>query len=316
MDAGRSTTTKLVMLIALFALIVVGFGVYRPAFLQPTLASTVLQFSSMLALVALGQTLVILAGGAGIDLSVGGVVSLSVVLTMKCLAAGAPAILVLILPVVIGLALGAVNGVLVTRLQVLPLIATLATLFVYGGGAMAVTGGATLSNAPQWLTPFGRGYVVGVPWHFLTLVLPAYVAAAIVLAFTSWGRWIYAAGYSERAARLVGVNVNRIRFLAYCASGALAGLAGLISLAWFGAGRPNIGQNLELESLAAALLGGVAIAGGAGGALGVLVAVLMIVTLKTGLQFINVSTVWQVGLVGALLLAVLIVDLTPFRRRS
>jgi ribose transport system permease protein/rhamnose transport system permease protein len=316
MDFGRSTTTKLVVLIALFALIVAGFALYRPAFFQPTLASTVLQFSSMLALVALGQALVILAGGAGIDLSVGGVVSLSVILTMQCVAAGTPPILIPLLPVALGIALGAINGLLVTRVQILPLIATLGTLFVYGGAAMAITGGATLSGTPRWLTPFGRGLAAGIPWHFLTLVLPAYAVVAVLLTYTSWGRWIYAMGYNERAAQLVGVNVKRVRFLAYCVSGGFSGLAALISLAWFGAARPNIGQNLELESLAAALLGGIAITGGAGGVLGVLVAVLMIVTLKTGLQFINVSTVWQVGVVGALLIVVLVVDLIPFRRRS
>ena len=148
------------------------------------------------------------------------------------------------------------------------------------------------------------------------LVVPAYLAGAALLTFTPWGRWLYAMGHNERSAHLVGIPVDRIRFLAYCGSGALSGLAALVSLAWFGSGRPNIGLNLELESLAAALLGGIAIAGGSGGVLGVLVAVLMIVTLKSGLQFVNISAAWQVGIVGALLLTVLLLELASSRRRA
>lgn len=310
------TTRKLVLLLAIWAVIVAGFGLWSPAFLQPTLASTVIQFSSMLALVALGQAIVILAGGAGIDLSVGGIVSLSAVLAMMAHDAGAPEVLLPLLPVLVGCGLGAMNGVLVTRLRILPLIATLGTLFAYGGLAVAITGGASLPGVPAWLVPFGRNLFFGMPYHFLFLVVPLFLLAAGVLTFTAWGRWIYAMGYNERSARLVGVPVDRFRFLAYCLSGALSGAAGLVSLAWFGSARPNIGQNLELESLAAALLGGMAITGGAGGVMGVLVAVLMIVTLKTGLQFINVSTVWQLGIVGALLILVLLVELPSTRRRA
>ncbi len=311
-----STALKLVILLVLFAAIVAAFGLYQPRFLQASLVSTVLQFASMLALVALGQALIVLAGGAGIDLSVGGIVSLSAILSMMALQAGAPPVTLPVLAVAIGALLGAVNGILVTRIRILPLIATLGTLFVYGGLAMALTAGGSLSGVPQWLVPFGRGLVGGVPYHFLALVLPAYLAAAVILTFTAWGRWLYAMGYNERSAHLVGIRVDRIRFFAYCLSGALSGLAALVSLAWFGSGRPNIGLNLELESLAATLLGGIAITGGSGGVIGVLIAVLMIVTLKTGLQFVNVSTVWQVGIVGALLLLVLLLDFLIPRRRA
>jgi len=316
MAGTTSTTAKLVLLLVLFAAIVAAFGLNEPRFLQPTLATTVLQFSSMLALVALGQAMIVLAGGAGIDLSVGGIVSLTAILAMTALGHGVPGALLPVVAVAIGTLLGAVNAVLVTRLRILPLIATLGTLFVYGGTAMALTGGASLSGVPAWLVPFGRGTVAGVPWHFLVLVVPAYLAGAALLTFTPWGRWLYAMGHNERSAHLVGIPVDRIRFLAYCGSGALSGLAALVSLAWFGSGRPNIGLNLELESLAAALLGGIAIAGGSGGVLGVLVAVLMIVTLKSGLQFVNISAAWQVGIVGALLLAVLLLELASSRRRA
>ena len=312
---GSVTTRKLVLLAALFIALIAGFGLENPRFLSPNMATTVLQFSTLLALVSLGQALVVLSGGAGIDLSVGGSVSLSAVVTMLAVRSGLPGALIPPVAVIVGLALGLLNGLVIVRYRVLPLIGTLGTYFIYSGTAMALTNGASLSGVPAWLTPFGRGAVVGAPLHFLSLVLPLFLATAVILTFTSWGRWIYALGFNERSARLVGIPVDRIRMIVYGLSGGLAGLAALVSLAWFGSARPNIGVNLELESLAAALLGGIAITGGVGGVLGVLLAVVMIVTLQTGLQFVNVPTIYQVGVVGLLLILSLLLDLVPLRGR-
>ena len=311
--AGRHNA-KLVLLLCLWLALVAGLVIVAPNILQPYMATTVLQFSTMLALVSLGQAMIVLAGGAGIDLSVGGAVSLTSVLVMMFVRAGGPPTALPIACVVIGAGLGAVNGLLVTKLNLLPLIATLATLFIYGGAAVALTGGATIPGVPTWLTPLGRGSALGVPIHFLALVLPTYALAALVLTATSWGRWIHAMGFNERSARLVGIQVDRVRFLLYVVSGLLSGLAALVALGWFGSARPNIGQNLELESLAAILVGGVSISGGSGGVIGVLVAVLLIETLKTGLQFVNVNSIWQVGIVGALLISVLLAERIPSRR--
>jgi ribose/xylose/arabinose/galactoside ABC-type transport system permease subunit len=154
-----------------------------------------------------------------------------------------------------------------------------------------------------------------MPLPFLLTALPAFLIATVLLGTTTWGRWIYAMGFNERSARLVGIPVDRTRFLLYTVSGLLAGLAALVSLAWLGSARPNIGQNLELTSLTAVLLGGVSIFGGRGNVGGVLAAVLLLVTLQTGLLQLNVNSVWQVGLVGALLVAVLAADGLTNQRR-
>jgi ribose transport system permease protein len=312
----RRGGSKLALLAGLWLLLIVGLAVVAPAILQPFMATTVLQFSTILALVSLGQTMVVLGGGAGIDLSLGGNVSLTSILAMDLVRSGGPAVLLPLFCIAIGALLGAVNGFLVTRIRLLPLIATLATLFIYSGLAVALTGGLSISGVPTWLTPLGRGSVSGIPIHFLFIALPTFALGALVLTQTAWGRWIYAMGYSERSARLVGVDVDGMRMILYAVGGLLAGLAALVSLAWFGSGRPNIGQNLELDSLAAILLGGVSISGGAGGVGGVLAAVLLIVTLKTGLQFVNVNSIWQVGIVGTLLIVVLLADHLPNRRTS
>lgn len=298
----------LLLLAVLWIAVILLFAALRPTMFSGSTITTVLQFSTILALVSLGQCLVILAGGAGIDLSVGGMVSLSVVLAMMAVKAGMPPAFLPVACVVAGSLLGLLNGLLVTRLKILPLIATLGTLFVYSGLALALTGGAAQSGVPAWLLPWGRGMILSLPMPFVTLVVPVFAIAAVLLLYSAWGRWLFAMGFNERSARLVGIPVDRARLLVYGLSGLFAGLAGLVSLAWLGSARPNIGQNLELESLTAVMLGGVAITGGIGGVGGVIAAVILLVTLKTGLLQLNVNTVWQVGIVGALLIAVLLIE--------
>jgi ribose/xylose/arabinose/galactoside ABC-type transport system permease subunit len=307
---------KVVVLASLWIVVALGLALAAPGILKPAMVTSILRFSTMLALVSLGQAMVVLCGGAGIDLSVGGIVSLACILTMLLIKAGLPPALIPVICPVIGLLLGGVNGWFVTRLKLLPLIATLATFYVYSGLAVSLTDGAAQSGVPGWLIPWGRGSLGGIPYGFLTTVIPAFMIAAVLLRRTSWGRWIYAIGFNERAAHLAGIRVERIRLLAYCASGLLAGVAGLFSLAWLGSGRANIGQNLELESLTAVLLGGIGIFGGTGGVTGVLAAVLLLVSLQAGLQFINVSSVWQVGVVGLLLILALLMDRIPERQRA
>lgn len=296
------------ILVGLWIVVVIGLAILNPNAFSLFTVTTVLQFSTLLALVALGQTMVVLCGGAGIDLSVGGATSLSAVAAVLCVKSGLPGFLVPVICLAIGAMLGAINGLLVTRLRILPLIATLGTFYVYSGLALSLTGGAAQSGVPLWLVPWGRGVVWGIPYPFLTLVLPAYLVAAVVLGSTSWGRWIFALGYNERSARLVGIPVDRVRLIAYTLSGALAGTAALVSLAWLGSGRPNIGNNLELTSLTAAMLGGVNIFGGRGSVAGVLAAVLLLVTFQTALLQLNINSIWQVGMIGALLIAVLLAD--------
>jgi ribose/xylose/arabinose/galactoside ABC-type transport system permease subunit len=311
----RARSPSLPILCGLWIVVVVGLLALAPGAIALSTVAAVLQFSTLVALVALGQSLVILCGGSGIDLSVGGATSLSAVLTMLALKAGMPEALAPPACLGCGALLGALNGLLVTRWRILPLIATLGTFYVYSGLAVAITDGAAQGGVPAWLIPWGRGLLGGIPLPFLTLALPAFVLAGIVLGFTSWGRWMLAIGHDERSARLVGVDVDRVRRAAYAASGLLAGAAALVSLGWLGSARPNIGQNLELTSLTAATLGGVSIFGGKGGVAGVLAAVLLLVTLQTALLQLNVNSIWQVGIVGILLIIVLLIDRLSTTRR-
>lgn len=305
-------TSLLVMLWGLLAAVVL---ILQPTMLDPINLTTILQFATVLALVALGQALVVLAGGAGIDLSVGGNVSLSAVAGMMALHAGLPPVLLPVICLLCGFLLGLFNGLLIARLKIWPLIVTLGTFYAYSGLALALTGGTAQSGVPAEMLPWGRGMIAAIPLPFLCCVLPAFILAWGILHFTSWGRWIYALGYNERSARLVGIPVDRLRLLVYGMCGALAGCAGFITLAWLGSGRPNVGVNLELESLTAALLGGMAIFGGRGGVTGVFAATLLLVAIKTSLLQFGINTVWQVGVVGLLLIAVLLADRFSSNRR-
>jgi ribose/xylose/arabinose/galactoside ABC-type transport system permease subunit len=217
-------------------------------------------------------------------------------------------IVAMALTVAAGGALGWLNGVLVTRLRLPPLIVTLGTWYAYGGLAVALTGGSPLRGIPADLAAFGRGALGPWPLAFLLTALPAFAVAQAALVATPAGPWLYATGRNEAACRLVGVPVDRLRRVAYGLSGLAAGLAACVAGAWLGSARPDIGTNLELDSLTACLLGGVAIAGGAGTPAGALLAVLFLQSLKTGLQLADVNSIWQTGLVGLLLLGSLRAD--------
>jgi ribose transport system permease protein len=309
-----ATAQRLAGLGLLWAVMLAAFSVATPAFFQTSTVTSTLQFSSILALVTLGQALVVAAGGGGIDLSVGGIVSLSGLFMAWAGPAGVVA--APLAAIVGGGLLGLVNGLLVTRLRLTPLIVTLGTLYAYSGLALALTGGSPQRGIPAALAPLGRSLLGPFPVSFLLTALPVYAVAQFALTATPAGPWIYATGRNEAAARLVGIPVGGLRRTVYIASGVLAGLAAVVAGAWLQSARPDIGINLELDSLTAALLGGVSIAGGAGSPAGTLVAVLFLQSLKTGLQLGDVNSIWQTGLVGLLLLASLQADRMLARRRA
>jgi ribose transport system permease protein len=297
-------------LILLWLIALAIFAVRAPAFFSLANFTSILQFSTLLALVTLGQTLVILTGGAGIDLSVGGIVSLSGLSIAFLMKQGTPVFVAATAGILFGGMLGSINGLIITRLRLLPLIVTLGTYYAYNGLALALTGGAPITGLPSYFSTLGQGAVLAVPFHTLVFVLPIFVVLMFILTQTPLGRWIYAIGSNEKASRLVGLPVNVIRLGVYILSGLLAALAGLVADSWLLSARPNIGENLELLSLTATLLGGTSILGGSGGLAGSLVAVLFFTSLQVGLQMLNINNIWQLGLVGLFLIGTVLLDRT------
>ena len=295
-------------LLVLWLIALVIFAVSTPAFFTLSNFTSILQFSTLLALVTLGQTLVILTGGGGIDLSVGGIVSLSGLVIAALMKQGTPAVAAGLFGIVFGGVLGGINGLIITQLRLLPLIVTLGTYYAYNGLALALTGGAPISGLPAAFGLLGQGEILAIPVHTLVLVVPIFVVLLFTLNQTPLGRWIYAVGSNEKAARLVGLPVDVIRLGVYALSGVLAALAGLVADSWLLSARPNIGDNLELLSLTATLLGGTSIFGGSGGLAGSLAAVLFFTSLQAGLQMLNVNSIWQLGLVGVFLIGSVLLD--------
>ncbi|HEX3444267.1 MAG TPA: ABC transporter permease [Chthoniobacterales bacterium] len=297
-------------LILLWLIALAIFAVRAPAFFSLANFTSILQFSTLLALVTLGQTFVILTGGGGIDLSVGGIVSLSGLSMAFLMKQGTPVFVAATVGILFGGMLGSINGLIITRLRLLPLIVTLGTYYAYNGLALALTGGAPITGLPSSFSILGQGAVLAVPLHTLVFVMPIFVVLMFILTQTPLGRWIYAIGSNERASRLVGLPVNAIRLGVYILSGLLAALAGLVADSWLLSARPNIGENLELLSLTATLLGGTSIFGGSGGLAGSLVAVLFFTSLQVGLQMLNINSIWQLGVVGLFLIGTVLLDRT------
>lgn len=279
-----------------------------PHFLQWSTATFILQYLPIIGVLACAQTLVIVSGGPGIDLSLGAILSLTGLAVAALAAAGAPIALACAAGVALGAALGAVNGWLIAVLGAPSLMVTLGTMFLYGGLALALTGGAPIGGLPDWFGALAQGRTLGAPNHVWLVLIPVAAACHALLTRTRFGAHVHAAGCDERAAWLAGVNVTRLRFRLYVAAGALAAVAAILTLSWFQAARPDAGRGMELLSITVAVLGGVHIFGGEGRIATVMLALVTITTLQAALQLANVPQAWQLGTVGALLIASVAMD--------
>jgi ribose/xylose/arabinose/galactoside ABC-type transport system permease subunit len=310
-DPARQRAFRAVMrqrvLIALILLIL--FGALRyDNFLGQYNILSFLRYNSMFGLVALGMCFVIMAGG--IDLSVGATAALASVLSALTspygLAAG------LLAGVGGGLAIGILNGLVVTRLKILPFIATLASMLAASGTALLAARNQTVGvSYDTAFIQLGQGDVLGFPvpaW----LAGIAYTLGSIALNFTNFGRNVLAVGGNAEAARLMGLPVDRVTFFVYVFSGSLAGLAGVILAAQFGAGQPNEGIGWELFSIAAVVVGGTLLTGGLGSVGATLSGVLLlglifnILNFENGMGWISLSAYWQSVIRGAFLFLVII----------
>jgi ribose/xylose/arabinose/galactoside ABC-type transport system permease subunit len=290
--------------LALVILIVVA-SILSPYFLSPRNIFNVLRGASMIGIVAIGMTFVIL--NRGIDLSVGSIVGLAAVLAATCAPYGVlPAIVVAL---GVGLALGVVNGLMITLLNLQPFIATLAMLIFARGLVFVHTDGSNvvIENPSPAFQFFGSGYIGPVPTPVVLLIV-TWILAAWVLRYTVFGREIYAVGANEEAARLSGINVKRNKVLVYSVSGLLAGFAGFILASRLTVGEPNGGTLFELDAIAATLIGGTTFDGGVGGVGGTLLGVLILAFLSNVLNLLNISPYSQMLLKGVIIVLAVVVS--------
>ena len=241
---------------------------------------------SINAVIACGMTVVIITGG--IDLSVGAVMSASMTLTAGAMLAGLTVPVAVALGLLSGLLLGAFNGALVAYARLPAIIVTLASMEMARGAVLLYTGGYPLSGLPPVFGVLGQGHFAGIALP--TLIMLAVVGAGtLLLRGAVLGRYFYAIGGNEEAARFSGVPVQRARLLAYTLSGATAALAGIILSSRLMSGQPNAGIGYELDAIAAVVLGGASIMGGRGMMVGTLIGAVTLGILNNGLNLMGVS---------------------------
>jgi ribose transport system permease protein len=288
---------------------------YRwPTFLLPSNLRNIANQIAVIAILAVGMTLVIVSGG--IDLSVGSLIALSAVCAAGLVgmmggeAAGAGALLVAALAA-IGLCglVGLFSGFVVTRFRVPPFIATLGMMQVASGIAYILSHGKPIYRLPGSSVVLGRAAdpLLGVPWAVWLMVV-LYAAAHLVMSRTVFGRHVYAVGSNGEAARLAGVRVNRVLVAVYLGSGLLAGLGGVITASQLKSGAPTYGLLYELYVIAAVVVGGTSLSGGEGKILGTLIGAFIIAVIQNGMNLANVESYTQKVVLGLVILGAVLLD--------
>jgi rhamnose transport system permease protein len=265
-------------------------------------------------LVAMPMTLIIITGG--IDLSVGSIMGLSAIMVgygWKNM--GLPLEVAIVLALFIGCVAGFLNGFIIVRVKMPPLIMTLATLALYRGLAQGISEARSVTGYPDWFFVLGQGDIAGLPTQLWLLII-AIVIAAIVLHRTTLGRTVYAIGNNATGARFSGLPVDRTILVIYTASGFLAAVSAIITVSRFTTTRSDMGSGLELDVIAAVVLGGTSIFGGKGSILGTVIGLLMIQLLKNGLALSGVTSDATIVVIGIVLIASILVNNQIQRFRS
>ena len=254
---------------------------------------------SVTAVIAVGITLVIIT--AGIDLSVGSVAALAGVLgVMTMVNLGFSPVLAIVAGTLVGAGAGLVNGFLITVANLPPFIATLGMLTVARGLVYVVSGGVAVFGAPDSFRLLGQGVVGSIPIPIIALAVVA-LAGYVVLSRTRLGRYAYAIGSNPEAARLSGIPVKRYLLMVYVIGGALAGFGGMIAASQVNSGQPNYGIGLELDIIAAAVIGGASLFGGQGTIFGTLIGAFLIALIRDGAVLLGVNTFYQQIIIGVVI---------------
>jgi len=294
--------TALIAYIMLF----ITFAIIAPYFFTFRNIINILLYSSVIGVCAAGMTMVLISGA--IDISVGSTIALSGMAAGLSIAGGAPVWLGIFLAVFTGLVCGAINGFLIAKMRILPLITTLATMSIFRGTAMLTTNGLSqLIGNPgfRWL---GRGYVLNVVPYCVLIMLGIFFITYYVLRFTPFGRKVYSVGGNAETSRLAGINVRLVRFSVFVIAGGLAGLGGAITASQTGTAIPTAGLGAEMDVIGAVVLGGTSLNGGRGNIWGTVLGILILATLQNGLTLMNVMSFWQTIAKGIVLIIAVTLD--------
>lgn len=299
--------------VAVFLALCIAFSIASEFFMSWNNWLNILRQSSINAILAVGVGFVVLT--KGIDLSVGSVMALAGAVAGSVVVGADPASLPIVLAVgmVIGAILGTANGLLVAKVGVPSFVVTLGMMSVARGLTLIFTDGQPIPNLSEGFRFLGSGSIAGIPVPVLILMVVV-CAAWLLLAHTPFGRYVYAVGGNERAARTSGVAVDSVKVAAYALSGLLAGLAGMVLAARTSAALPQAGAGYELDAIAAVVIGGTSLSGGRGSVVGTLLGALIIGTINNGLDLMGVSSYYQQLFKGLIIIVAVILDFS--RERS
>jgi ribose transport system permease protein len=284
-----------------------------PHFLTETNLASVVRQTAVINIMALGMTLVIIAGG--IDLSVGAILAMGGLLGTMAMEHGASIPAGVAIGVLAGMACGMTNGVLATRLRINPFIVTLGTMGIFRGATLIVSNGLPVHRIPQSFSFLGEGALLGVPFVLWLLVICA-AATHILLEHTRLGRYAFAIGSSENAAVYAGIPVAFHTTAVYAICGALTGLAGMIEASRLMTGQPTAGQGYELQAIAAVVIGGGSLRGGEGSVIGTLIGAFIMGLLSNGSDLLGISPYLQQAIIGAVIILAVTVDELRKRKLS
>ena len=276
-------------LLGIYVILIVVLSILSPYFFSVNNFLNILVAVSTIGIMAVATTMVIVSGG--IDLSIGSIVAIAGVAVVT-LSLSMPIYLAILLTLLIGLVVGSINGLAITRFKINPLITTLGMMSVVRGLAFVYSGGLTKNIFDDGFRFLGQGYVLGIPFQVIVMAV-LFLLTAWVMRRTIFGRSIYAVGGNAQAARLAGISVRRLQMAVYILSGLSAALAGIFLASQLSAGAPSAATGIELSVIAAVILGGSSLSGGKGTILGTLLGVLIMGTLNNGLTLLNVSSYYQ-----------------------
>ncbi len=289
--------------IALVVLCVV-LSIVSPYFLKQRNIFSVLRQISAIAIMAVGEALIIITGG--IDLSVGSMLGLMGVLTAVLTAWNLPPVLVFILVIGCGVLMGSVNGLLVTKVNITPFIVTIGMMNIARGLSLLITGGMPI-HIDSMINFLGGGYLGPIPFSVIIMVLVA-ALGVLFASRTLPGRNVYAVGNNDRAAELSGVRVHRVKVMVYAITGALCALAGIIVAGTLNSADPNSGKGYEMDVIAAVILGGTSLSGGEGTIQGVLIGAALMGVLRNAFVLLGISAYLQIVTIGIVIIGAVAID--------
>ncbi|TCL76286.1 monosaccharide ABC transporter membrane protein (CUT2 family) [Hydrogenispora ethanolica] len=301
---NQSVVEKFAAFAALILMLII-FSLICPPFRTVNNWVTIALQTSIIAFIGIGVTFVIIT--AGIDLGIGSVLALASVVTGLAMNAGYPSPLAILFGLIVGLLCGLFNGFVITRLKLPPFIATLGTMMIARGAALYITNAAPISvSEPLFDLLGGRIPGTQIPVPVLLMIVVALIFG-FILRQTRLGRYAYAIGSNEEAARLSGLNINRTKYMLYAISGLLSAVAGIVLASRLSTAQATAGVSYELDAIASAVIGGTSLNGGTGTITGTMIGAFIIGVLRNGLNMMGVSSfIQQITIGGVIILAVYI----------